>query len=268
MERPAGDRTKTDRRDTQRLDERPAARVPDPAQETARDLARSRDDVHQDLTRSRHRVSTLLPHQNRVYCDTTRWTRQHHRRLTAQQFPDPDTQFAFDQALEQVLAPEALRDRFDQHIADAAARPQWCPVMCRLSCLRGINTPSAFGLTTENSDWHRFTGTTIGAYLGLVPSEHSSGTSRPQGPTTKTGNTHARRLLIEAPDTTTSPTATPAPRCAAAWNRPRLPSACARITATDACTDSAKTSWAARRAPTSPPWPSPANWRAGAGAWR
>lgn len=67
-----------------------------------------------------------------------------------------------------------------------------------LECLRGISTLTAFGLAVEIGDWERFSGSTIGAYLGLVPTEHSSGQSRSQGSITKTGNTHARRLLVEA----------------------------------------------------------------------
>ena len=57
---------------------------------------------------------------------------------------------------------------------------------------------TGFGLAVEIGDWHRFTGNSIGAFLGLVPTEHSSGQSRSQGSITKTGNSHARRLLIEA----------------------------------------------------------------------
>jgi len=68
----------------------------------------------------------------------------------------------------------------------------------RLCCLRGISTLTGFALAVELGDWNRFTGSSIGAYLGLVPSEHSRGYSRRQGGITKTGNTHARRLLIEA----------------------------------------------------------------------
>ena len=70
--------------------------------------------------------------------------------------------------------------------------------MTRLGCLRGVSTITAYGLATEIGDWQRFTGRSIGAYLGLVPSEHSSGQSRSQGGLTRTGNQHARRLLIEA----------------------------------------------------------------------
>ena len=70
--------------------------------------------------------------------------------------------------------------------------------MRRLACLRGISTLTGFALAVEIGDWDRFTGAGIGAYLGLVPSEHSSGQTRAQGGITKTGNTHVRRLLIEA----------------------------------------------------------------------
>lgn len=68
----------------------------------------------------------------------------------------------------------------------------------RLSCLRRISTLTAFGLAVEVGDWTRFTGNSIGAFLGLVPTEHSSGGRRSQGPITKAGNTHARRLLVES----------------------------------------------------------------------
>ena len=68
----------------------------------------------------------------------------------------------------------------------------------RLGCLRGISTLTAFSLAVEIGDWDRFTGASIGAYLGLVPSERSSGASRSQGGITKTGNSHVRRLLVEA----------------------------------------------------------------------
>jgi hypothetical protein len=72
------------------------------------------------------------------------------------------------------------------------------PVVRRLGCLRGISTLTGFALAVEIGDWQRFTGATIGAFVGLVSTESSSGQSRSQGSITKTGNTHARRLLVEA----------------------------------------------------------------------
>src|SRR5699024_9282183 len=79
-----------------------------------------------------------------------------------------------------------------------ATDSEYTPVVRRLGCLRGISTLTGLALAVEVGDWHRLTGASIGSYLGLVPCEHSSGTSRSQGPITKTGNTHARRLLVEA----------------------------------------------------------------------
>jgi transposase len=92
----------------------------------------------------------------------------------------------------------ARRDALDRAICEEAAREPWVTVVGRLCCLRGVSTLTAFGLVTEIGDWRRFDGRSIGAYLGLVPSESSSGERRRQGAITKTGNTHARRLLVEA----------------------------------------------------------------------
>lgn len=97
-----------------------------------------------------------------------------------------------------MLALEAGRHRLDVAITELAGQPDRAPVVTRLSCLRGVGTITAFGLTVEIGDWRRFNGSTIGAFLGLVPSEDSSGDQRRQGGITKTGNTHARRLLVEA----------------------------------------------------------------------
>ncbi|WP_143187356.1 transposase, partial [Rhodococcus maanshanensis] len=72
------------------------------------------------------------------------------------------------------------------------------PIVRRMSCLRGVSTLTGFALAVEIGDWNRFTGNTIGSFVGLVPSEYSSGSSRTLGAITKTGNTHARRLLVEA----------------------------------------------------------------------
>ena len=79
-----------------------------------------------------------------------------------------------------------------------ATDSEFTAVVRRLSCLRGVSTLTAFGLAVEIGDWHRFSGNTIGSFVGLVPSEYSSGASRVQGSVTKTGNSHARRLLVEA----------------------------------------------------------------------
>ncbi len=100
-----------------------------------------------------------------------------------------------------------------------AADSEFTPVVRRLGCLRGVSTLTAFGLAVEIGDWHRLTGRSIGAYLGLVPTEYSSGDSRVQGGVTKTGNGHARRLLVEAAWHHRAPTG-PGRRPAAPLGRP------------------------------------------------
>jgi hypothetical protein len=79
-----------------------------------------------------------------------------------------------------VLAVQARRDRLDVAIAELAATPPWAPVVARLGCLRGVGVLTSFGLAVEIGDWQRFTGATVGAWLGLVPSEQSSGSRRAQ----------------------------------------------------------------------------------------
>ena len=90
------------------------------------------------------------------------------------------------------------RNRLDDAITAMAADSEFTPVVHRLGCIRGIATLTAFGLAVEIGDWHRLTGRSIGAYVGLVPCEYSSGDTRTQGGVTKTGNGHVRRLLVEA----------------------------------------------------------------------
>jgi transposase len=105
---------------------------------------------------------------------------------------------AFGHDYETVVSVKARRDRLDAAITAMAGDSEFTPLVHRLACLRGISTLTAFALAVEIGDCHRFTGNSIGSFVGLVPSEHSSGASRAQGSITKTGNTHARRLLVEA----------------------------------------------------------------------
>jgi transposase len=206
LPRPAGDRVKTDARDALllarllRLGEITPVQVPTLEQETARDLVRAREDVRGDLMRARHRLSKLLLRHGIVYSGGTPWTGMHDAWLRAQgaELPSPVLRLAFDAAYEAVLMAGSRRDRLDAAIAAMAADSEFTETVTRLGCLRGVSTLTGFGLAVEVGDWHRFTGATIGAYLGLVPTEYSSGASRVQGSITKTGNTHARRLLIEA----------------------------------------------------------------------
>ena len=204
LQRPSGDRVKTDARDAMhlarllRLDEITAVVVPSPDQEAARDLVRAREDCRGDLMRARHRLSKLLLRQGIVYSDGGAWTGAHDRWLRRQRFDTPATTLTFEADYEALLSTGARRDRLDTAIAGMAADSEFTPVVRRLSCLRGVSTLTAFALAVEIGDWHRFIGNSVGSFVGLVPSECSSGASRVQGSITKTGNTHARRLLVEA----------------------------------------------------------------------
>jgi transposase len=126
------------------------------------------------------------------------WTQAHEAWLARQRFDQRALRVAYEESYASVLAIRARRDLLDQAIAVEATDPRWVMVVGRLACLRGVSTLTAFGLAVEIGEWERFTGRSIGAYLGLVPSEASSGQRRSQGAITKTGNTHARRLLVEA----------------------------------------------------------------------
>ena len=208
LQRPSGDRVKTDVRDARHLarllhlGEIVAVAVPSVEQEAARDLVRAREDVRGDLMSARHRLSKLLLRQGIVYYGGKPWTGSHDLWLRAQRrsavFTLGGLRLAFDIAYDTLLATEARRDRLDAAIIEMAAASEFTPVVTRLGCLRGVSTLTAFGLAVEIGDWYRLDGRSIGAYLGLVPTESSSGGTRSQGSITKTGNAHARRLLIEA----------------------------------------------------------------------
>ena len=207
LQRPSGDRVKTDARDAVhlarllRLDEITPVTVPSIEQEAARDLVRAREDARGDLMRARHRLSKLLLRQGYVYSGGQAWTDKHDawlRRIGRQELSAPATRATFESDYDAVLTVRARRDRLDALIEQMAADCEFTPLLHRLGCLRGIGTLTGFALAVEVGDWDRFTGKTIGSFIGLVPSEYSSGQSRTRGAITKTGNTHLRRLLVEA----------------------------------------------------------------------
>ena len=201
--RAPGDRVKTDRRDAERLarllrlGELVAVRVPQPWEEEARDLVRAREDARGDLMRARHRLSKLLLRHGLVY-EASAWTRAHDAWLRRQRFQGRALSLAFDECYGAVVQAKSRRDALDRAIAELACEPPFAEVVARLVCLRGVSTLTALGLTVELGDWHRFRPRSLGPFLGLTPSEHSTGERRRLGAITKTGNTHARRLLVEA----------------------------------------------------------------------
>lgn len=204
LTRPAGDRVKTDAKDALLLAQLlqvgqiTPIRVPTVTEEAARDLVRAREDVRGDLMRARHRVSKLLLRHGHVYHGGRAWTGAHGAWLRRIRFDQPGTRAAYESDLEAVEFAVARRNRLDSAIAEMAADSEFTATVRKLCCLRGVSTLTGFALAVEIGDWDRFTGASIGAYLGLIPSEHSSGQSRRQGSITKAGNSHVRRLLVEA----------------------------------------------------------------------
>jgi transposase len=204
--RQPGDRIKTDTRDALKLARLLAAGqlravlVPDPALEALRDLVRCREDLRGDLMACRHRISKLLLRRGRVWAGPgAAWSQRHLAWLGTVRFGDPVVELVF---AEQLACHEVLlarRERLERALGEQAAAGPWAPTIARLRCLRGIDTLTAVGLLAEIGDFAAFTHPRrLASFLGLVPSEHSSGTKRRQGSITKAGSTHARRLLIEA----------------------------------------------------------------------
>jgi transposase len=201
--RAAGDRVKTDRRDAERLarllrlGELVAVRVPEPHEEAARDLVRAREDARAELMRARHRLSKLLLRYGLVY-DAAAWTLAHDAWLRRQRFDSRPLQLALEESYAAARQAKARRDALDQAIVELAGEPPFAETVGRLCCLRGVGTLTALALTVELGDWSRFRPQSLGPFLGLTPSENSTGERRQLGSITKTGNTHARRLLVEA----------------------------------------------------------------------
>jgi transposase len=206
IERPAQDRIKTDRRDAERLVRLlmvgglHPVRVPSSEEEALRDLVRAREDIRGDLMRARHRVGKLLLRHDVTFDGPgATWTARHHRWLERLVLPDRGAQLTL---LDYVGAVDALvvrRDTLESAISELVPSSPWSQTIGRLRCLRGIDTLSAVGLCAEIGDFERFERPgQLMSFLGVVPSEDSSGQRRRQGSITKSGSRHARRLLVEA----------------------------------------------------------------------
>jgi transposase len=199
-----GDRVKTDSRDARKLARLLAGgllepiHVPSPELEAARDLVRAREDARLDRMRDRHRLSKFCLRHGRLL-PTSAWTVTRRIWLGQQRFEHRAEQLTFDSYLHAVDLVEARIGKLEQAIRVTAEQGPWRELVARLRCLRGIDTLTALALVAEIGDFGRFQcAEEFMAFVGLVPSEHSSGEKRGQGSITKVGNSHVRRLLVEA----------------------------------------------------------------------
>jgi transposase len=203
----AGDRVKTDRRDClslARLDragELTAVWVPDDAQEALRDLTRAREDMKTLLRQVKQRLlGFLLRHGKRYDGKTkTKWTSAYMRWLETMKFAQPTSQIVFQEYVDTVMMCAGRVRGLDEQIQGAARESVFWPVIESLMALRGIDLLTATTIVAEIGDLHRFASPSqLMAYMGLVPSEYSSGSKQSRGAITKTGNSHVRRVLVEA----------------------------------------------------------------------
>jgi transposase len=199
-----GDRIKTDKRDARKLARLHAGGlldaiwVPDPELEALRDLVRAREDARLDRMRDRHRVSKFV-----LRCDRRMpgksWGVARRKWLADQRFEQPARQQTLASYLHALDLVDARVQMLERQIDALALEGPWAPLVAKLRCLRGIDTLTAVGLVCEIGDFQRFArAEEFMSFIGLVPSEHSSGEKRRPGSITKVGNTHVRRLLVEA----------------------------------------------------------------------
>jgi transposase len=204
--RKSGERQKNDKRDAgglavlHRGGLLTAVWVPDAAHEAMRDLIRARLAAVRAVRAARQQLSAFLLRHERIYPGKrTPWTKAHRGWLADQTFAQPAQQIVLEESIEAVRLSEQRRDRVDGYLR--AQIPSWSlfPLVQNLSALRGLDMIAAAGLAAAIGDPSRFaTAPHFMAYLGMVPSEHTSGPKRRIGGITKAGDIHARTLLIEA----------------------------------------------------------------------
>lgn len=213
MHKPASDkRRKNDRNDAEFLARQLMAHnvvevfVPDVETEGARNLSRALEDVRDDLTRAKHRLTHHLIRWGHVWDETTgegkrrgTWTRAHWEWIRAVELPDMAAQEALDYYISEVRHIESQKKALEKRIAQHAQKPRWKARVEALRCMKGIETMTAFALVAEAGVFARFdSARAFSSWLGLTPSEHSSGERVCRGGITKAGNSHLRKLLVEA----------------------------------------------------------------------
>jgi transposase len=203
--RKPGDRVKTDRRDAQklvrslRMNDLSAVHVPDATDEAFRDLVRAWGAARQDLKHAKQRLKSFLLVHDVRYTGQANWSDAHRHWLSRFVFPHVNSHLAFQEHLRSIEERLAQCARLESMLREAATQWRFYPVIQALQTLRGVQFTVAVGLLAEIGELSRFdTPPQLMAWLGLVPSEHSSGPRKRQGAITKCGSGYARRLLIEA----------------------------------------------------------------------
>jgi len=202
--RKPGDRIKTDRRDAlllarlHRSAELTPIVVPEPKDEAIRDLVRTREDALRDQQRARLRLRSFLLRQGHSYTGR-RWGPAHQLFLSKIQFEDPAHHIAFTEYRLAVRTRTECTERLETALREEVLTWRSLPAIKALMTLRGLDFLSAATIVAELGDLRRFAHPKdLMGYIGLVPSEHSSGPRQHRGELTRTGNTHVRRILIEA----------------------------------------------------------------------
>ena len=203
--RKPGVRIKTDRRDAINLarlfraGELSAVWVPDPEREAIRDLVRCRGDFKSAERRAKQRLGAFLLRHGKVYGGQSRWVQSHFRWLQEQKFQRPAQQVVLQEYIDQVKHLGGRIESFVEEMRGALEGWSLEPVVRGLMAMRGISLVTAMTIVSELGDITRFDSPPeLMAYIGLVPSENSSGDRCSRGGITKTGNSHVRRVLIEA----------------------------------------------------------------------
>jgi transposase len=200
----AGDRVKTDRRDAVQLarlmrsgDLTPVY-VPEVEDEAIRDLSRAREDAIGDLKAAKLRLKAFLLRHDIRYTGRATWGPAHLRWLSEVVCPTPAQQIVFQEYVRTVTEHTERLQRLDHELEGQVKAWRLAPVVDALQALRGVQFTVAVTIVAELGDLTRFDNPRqLMSYLGLTPSEYSSGERRRQGSITKAGNSHARRVLIE-----------------------------------------------------------------------
>jgi len=204
--RKPGERIKTDRRDALKLSRQlrsgdlTAVWVPDQEQEAMRDLTRARGDMKAQQLKARQQLNAfVLRHGHHWPSNKNRWTQSHYNWVESLKFEHPWQQVVLQEYIDAVKAASQRVADITEQMMGALAQWSLKPVVESLVALRGIDKVAAIVLLAELGDISRFDSPRqLMAYLGLVPSEHSTGKRRRQGAITLTGNSHARRMLVES----------------------------------------------------------------------